>query len=85
MLLDDYKIRLQKMKPDLDNLEKAYDLKNTQEQITSLEKQAAAPDFWDDLENSQKVLQKTTRLKNTVTKYNTLMEKRKNLVSYAEK
>ena len=37
--------------------------------IEELEQQAAADGFWDDMENSQKILQKTGKLKNTVETY----------------
>lgn len=40
--------------------------------IEELEAKASAPDFWDDMENSQKVLQRTGKLKNTVEAYDKL-------------
>lgn len=43
-------------------------------EIEELETKAAAPGFWDDLENSQKVLQKTGKLKNTVANYDGLCQ-----------
>ena len=41
-------------------------------EIEELEAKAGAPDFWDDLENSQKILQRTGKLKNTVESYDNL-------------
>ncbi len=41
-------------------------------EIEELETKASAPDFWDDMENSQKILQKTGKLKNTVSAYDNL-------------
>ncbi len=42
------------------------------EKIKELEEMSAAPGFWDDMENSQKILQKTKILKNKVEKYEKL-------------
>ncbi len=41
-------------------------------EIEKLEQQSAEPGFWDDMENSQKVLQKTKQLKDKVERYNHL-------------
>lgn len=41
-------------------------------EIEELEQKAMAPDFWDDMENSQKVLQKTKQLKDKVARYDDL-------------
>ena len=42
------------------------------ENIKALEEQTAAEGFWDDMENSQKILQKMKGLKNKVEKYDAL-------------
>ena len=44
-------------------------------EIEQLEAQSAQPDFWDDMENSQKVLQKTKQLKDKVESFNNLKSK----------
>ena len=41
-------------------------------EIEELEKKAMEPGFWDDMENSQKILQKTKQLKDKVARYDTL-------------
>ena len=41
-------------------------------EIAELERKAAEPSFWDDMENSQKVLQRTSQLKASVETYNKL-------------
>ncbi len=41
-------------------------------EIQELEKKAMEPGFWDDVENSQKVLQKTKQLKDKVARYDDL-------------
>ena len=42
-------------------------------EIEQLERRAAEPGFWDDMENSQKILQKTGSLKNKVEQYDRLV------------
>ncbi len=46
-----------------------FDIARLKGEIEELEHKAAEPGFWDDLENSQKVLQKTKGLKTKVEKY----------------
>ncbi len=60
------------LEPELRDLADALGLEKTKEEIEKLEQQAAAPGFWDDLENTQKVLQRTSALKSKVERYNKL-------------
>ena len=46
-----------------------FDVAGLKGEIEELEQKAAEPGFWDDLENSQKVLQKTKGLKTRVERY----------------
>lgn len=46
-----------------------FDVARLKGEIEELEQKAAEPGFWDDLENSQKVLQKTKGLKTKVERY----------------
>ena len=66
-------LRLQSNKGELKDLKDALGYNALCREIEELETKAAAPGFWDDLENSQKVLQKTGRLKNTVERYDNLV------------
>lgn len=43
-----------------------FDVANTEREIADLEKRSAAADFWDDVEQAQKVMQQLTRLKGEV-------------------
>ena len=49
-----------------------FDIAKALEKIDELEKIASNPDFWNDPDESQKVLQKTKALKNKVEKYDRL-------------
>ena len=69
---EEVKQELVDLEPELRELADALGLEKTKEEIEKLEQQAAAPGFWDDLENTQKVLQRTSSLKAKVENYNKL-------------
>lgn len=66
------KLRLESNSDELHDLKDALGYNALCREIEELETKASAPDFWDDLENSQKILQKTGKLKNTVESYDNL-------------
>ena len=66
------KLRLEANSNELHDLKDALGYNALCREIEELETKASAPDFWDDLENSQKILQKTGKLKNTVESYDNL-------------
>lgn len=65
-------LRLLGSEAELRDLKSALGYDSLCREIEELETKASAPGFWDDLENSQKILQKTGKLKNTVEAYNNL-------------
>ncbi len=67
-------LRLEGSKADIDDLSDALGMKSLMSEIEQLELKATEPGFWDDVEKSQKVLQKTGALKGTVEEYNRLKE-----------
>ena len=67
-------LKLSAFEPELRDLKDALSYNALCREIEELETKAAAPGFWDDLENSQKVLQKTGKLKNTVSRYDGLCQ-----------
>jgi len=50
-----------------------FDISNKEKEISELDKIIAKDGFWDDLDNSQKVLQKSKGLKSSVEKYKSLV------------
>ena len=66
------KLRLTANESELRDLKDALGYDRLKNEIDELENKAAAPGFWDDLENSQKILQRTGKLKNTVETYDRL-------------
>lgn len=66
---EEQKLRLTAAKDELDDLGEALGISAAKEKIAELEAQSAAEGFWEDLENSQKVLKETSKLKNKVSAY----------------
>lgn len=66
---EEQKLRLSAAKDELDDLGEALGISAAKKKIAELEAQSAAEGFWDDLENSQKVLKETSKLKNKVSAY----------------
>ena len=69
---EELKLRLEALRPDIDDYADALGLSQMRSQIQQLENRATEPGFWDDLENSQKVLKQTSDLKAKVEKYEKL-------------
>ena len=70
---EELKLQLEALEPDIKDLANALGLDKMKMEIEQLEQRAAQPGFWDDVENSQKVLQKTGALKNKVSAYDELV------------
>ena len=69
---EELKLALEELEPEITDLADALGLKACLSEIEQLEYKAAEPGFWDDTENSQKILQRTGLLKNKVENYNNL-------------
>ena len=61
---DEYKVKLNNLRPQLDELEKALNLDSAAQEVDFLEAESASDGFWDNPEKSQRVLQKLKQLKN---------------------
>ncbi len=70
---EELKLAVLELEPEIKDLEDALGLKACKSEIEQLEYKAAEPGFWDDTENSQKVLQRTGLLKNKVENYDNLV------------
>jgi len=69
---DDYKQKINSLRPALDSLKQALKLDEAAEELDRLEAESAGEGFWTDLDNSQKVLQKIKHLKSRHEKYEKL-------------
>ena len=81
---DTYKQKLGAMEPELNKLAEALDLAGAKAEIAKLEEQQAQEGFWNDLENSQKVLQRTKQLQNKVAKHQKLVSQWEDLSTLVE-
>lgn len=75
---------LRNLEPELNELKEALGYDKLKSEIAELEKQAAAADFWDDMENSQKVLKKTSLLKGKINAFDALYSKYEDSITLAE-
>lgn len=66
---EELRLRLLDSEKPIENLKEALAIDSLKAEVEVLEKESAAPDFWDDMENSQKVMQKIGSLKAKVTGY----------------
>ena len=69
VFLENLKSQLEEMKPTIKELHDVYDIERSRERIEELHEKAAEPGFWDDIDNSQKVLQETRNLEGKLEKY----------------
>jgi len=60
---EDYKQKINGLRPSLEDLQKAMKLEEAAKEISQLEQESAKDGFWQDLENSQKVLQRIKQLR----------------------
>ena len=72
---EELRLELEKLKPEIEDLADALGLKAMLSEIQQLENKATEPGFWDDMEKSQVILQRTSALKDKVEGYNTLIGK----------
>ncbi len=69
---EELRLRLLDSEKPIENLKEALAIDSLKAEVEVLEKESAAPDFWDDMENSQKVMQKIGSLKAKVIGYESL-------------
>ena len=81
---DEYKQKLNALTPTLSTLAQALRLDDAKAEITRLETEAAAEGFWNDMQISQKVLQRTKQLRAKVERYNKLSTRWDDLYTLCE-
>ncbi len=69
---EEYKGKLNGLKPTLDSLREALHLEAAEKEIEELEGQSARDGFWNDVENSQRVQKRLKQLKSKVENYQKL-------------
>ena len=81
---EELKLELERTKPEIDDLADALGLKAMESEIQQLENKATEPGFWDDMEKSQVILQRTSALKNKVESYNSLVSRYDDTIALIE-
>ncbi|CDZ24288.1 Peptide chain release factor 2 [[Clostridium] cellulosi] len=72
LLYEELRLKLEGMRPELNELSEALGLDVARKEVAELEEKAAQPEFWNDIKNSQKVLQRTRQLKDKIESYDKL-------------
>ena len=81
---EDYKVKINGLKPVLKNLGVALKLEAARTEIAELEAESGKDGFWNDLDNSQKVLQRIKQLKNKCEKFEKLEGKWEDLITLCQ-
>ena len=81
---DEYKVKLNNLKPALDELAQALALPAAAQELDMLQSESAAPGFWDNLEKSQKVTQRMKQLENKLESQRKREEQWSDLVTLCE-
>ncbi len=84
IIIEEYKQKLNEFKKDLDILEEALKIADLRKQIEADEALTTAEDFWNDIANSQKVLQTIKNNKNTVENFEKLLSSHEDLGALLE-
>ena len=81
---DEYKVKLNNIRPSLDGLKDALKLEAADKEIEELEKASEMEGFWNDVEKSQKVQKRIKLLKSKVEKYTALCSTWDDLMTICE-
>ena len=81
---EEYRQRLNGLKPSLTELRDALRLDDARAEISVLEKETTDPEFWNDLENSQTVLKQIKQLSQKCKSYDGLYAKYEDLLAMCE-
>ena len=82
--LDEAKRRLVELKEDITELASALKIELLKEKAEELEASTQAPEFWNDAQNSAKVLQECRRMKDKIERYGALEKKEEETLELCE-
>ena len=71
---DEYKVKLNNLKPTLDGLADSLNLEVCKEEWDRLQAQIESPGFWDNADVSQKVMKRSRQLESKIERYNKMQE-----------
>ncbi len=73
IILDEYRVKLRDLKAQIVELGNALNIEQLKARLAELEEEGRQPDFWNDMERSQKILQEQKIVKEQVEKYLSLV------------
>lgn len=74
LLLDELRLELIGYRPEIKELSDVLEIEKSKKEFDELQKEIAKDGFWDDIENSQKILQKSKNLENKIDKFKKLSD-----------
>jgi len=84
IILDDLRVEMTNYRKEMAELADVLNIQSAKERIAELNAETAKDGFWDDLENSQKVLRETKSLERKIEKYNKLNDSLEDLITLIE-
>lgn len=84
LLLDELRVELEGCRKDMKELYEILDIDKAKSEIAELQEQSGRDGFWDDIENSQKVMQTIKRHEATIESYSKLNEKLEDALTMIE-
>ncbi|MBQ8960404.1 MAG: peptide chain release factor 2 [Ruminococcus sp.] len=84
IILDELKVEMAGYRKEMEELADVLRIKQAQERVAQLGEETAKDGFWDDLENSQKVLQESKALERKIDKFNKLNNSLEDLITLIE-
>ncbi|MGN0988848.1 MAG: peptide chain release factor 2 [Eubacteriales bacterium] len=73
ILIDEYRLKLEDLGKQIKELASALKLDQLKTRLAELEEKSSAPDFWNDMDASQRILTEQKGIKEQIVKYNALV------------
>jgi len=84
IILDELRVEMTGYRKEIEELADVLSIKSAKDRIAELQAETAKEGFWDDLENSQKVLQETKALERKIDKFNKLSDSLEDIITLIE-
>ena len=84
VILDELRLEMVGYRAEMKELADVLDIDNARKEHEELQKKIAEEGFWDDLENSQKILQRSKNLENRILKFNQLNDRLEDTITLIE-
>ncbi len=84
VILDELRVEMTGYRKEIEELADVLSIQPAKDRIAELNAETAKEGFWDDLENSQKVLQETKSLERKIDKFNKLSDNLEDIIALIE-